>query len=260
MRHSVRCVIPTSSGLQLSGIREMPEGDPIGSILFSHCFTCNKDLKAIVKISRALAELGWSVLRYDFRGLGHSEGRFRESSFTTNLEDMRAACDFLESVTAQPDLLIGHSFGGAASLYQAEQVDSARGVVALAAPSDTHHLASLLEKMDPAIATVGQGEVVIGGFRYQVDRSMPEDFRRYDLPSAVAQIRKPLLALHSRTDETVAYQHALRNCGFQGEKAHAGPRSLVTLPDCDHLLSSEAICKAVARCVDAWGRSLLVDR
>ncbi len=253
-RHSVRCSIPTSGGLLLSGIREVPADTPVGSILFSHCFTCNKDLKAIVKISRELAELGWSVLRYDFRGLGNSEGKFCDSSFTTNCEDLQAACHYLKTLDAPVDILVGHSFGGAASLHEAGSIESVRGVVALAAPSDTHHLASLLETMDPSIVTVGAGEVVIGGFRYQVNKSMPDDFRRFDLPSIVADLNKPLLALHSRTDETVGYYHAIKNCGFAGGPSHIGTRSLITLPDSDHLLSSDFICKRVARYIDTWSR------
>ena len=255
-RHSIRCSIPTTDGLTLAGIREVPEHTPHGSILFSHCFTCNKDLKAIVRISRELAVLGWSVLRYDFRGLGNSEGQFAESSFTTNLQDLRAACQYLKSHHADVDVLIGHSFGGAASLYEAGAIDSVRGVVALAAPSDTHHLANLLETMDPSIATAGSGEVVIGGFRYKINKTMPADFRTYDLPKVVANLEKPLLALHSRVDETVSYQHALNNCGFQSSATHRGARSLVTLPDCDHLLGSESVCRTVARYVDLWARSL----
>jgi uncharacterized protein len=255
-RHSVRCSIPTSGGLVLSGIREVPAHAPVGSILFSHCFTCNKDLKAIVKISRELAELGWSVLRYDFRGLGNSDGKFCDSSFTTNREDLQAASHYLETLHAPVDILIGHSFGGAASLHEADTIKSVRGVVALAAPSDTHHLASLLETMDPSIVSVGRGEVVIGGFRYQVNKSMPDDFRRYDLPTVVANLSKPLLALHSKTDGTVGYHHAIKNCGFAGGPKHIGPRSLITLPDIDHLLSSDSVCKLIARYIDIWSRSL----
>ena len=255
-RHSVRCSIPTSGGLVLSGIREVPTHTPVGSILFSHCFTCNKDLKAIVKISRELADLGWSVLRYDFRGLGNSEGNFCDTSFTTNREDLQAASRYLETLNAPVNILVGHSFGGAASLHEAGAIESVRGVVALAAPSDTHHLASLLETMDPSIVSVGRGEVVIGGFRYQVNKSMPEDFRRYNLPDVVANMSKPVLALHSKTDETVGFYHAIKNCGFAGGPNHVGLRSLITLPDSDHLLSSVNITKLVARYIDAWSRSL----
>lgn len=195
-------------------------------------------------------------MRYDFRGLGNSEGKFSDSHFTTNREDLQSACRYMESVGEPIDILVGHSFGGAASLHEAGSIESVRGVVALAAPSDTHHLANLLEKMDPAIVSHGAGEVVIGGFRYQVTKSMPEDFRSYDLSRIVANLAKPVLALHSRTDETVGYHHAIKNCGFADGPKHVGPRSLLTLPDCDHLMSSEVICKLVARYIDAWSRPL----
>ena len=255
-RHSVRCLIPTTGGMVLSGIREVPAQQPVGSLLFSHCFTCNKDLKAIVKISRALAELGWSVLRYDFRGLGNSEGEFCDSSFTTNREDLHAASRYLAGQGLPVDILVGHSFGGAASMHEAGSIESVRGVVALAAPSDTHHLANLLEAMDPRIVSIGSGEVVIGGVRYRVNKSMPDDFRSYDLPAVVAGMNKPVLALHSRTDETVGYHHAIKNCGFTDGFHHVGSRSLITLPDCDHLINSDSICKLIAHYINAWSLSL----
>ena len=133
---------------------------------------------------------------------------------------------------------------------------SVRGVVALAAPSDTHHLANLLETMDPRIVSQGSGEVVIGGIRYRVNKSMPDDFRAYDLPSVVAGLSKSVLALHSRTDETVGYRHAIKNCGFDGGPLHLGSRSLITLPDCDHLLSNDRICKLVAQHINTWSLAL----
>lgn len=236
---------------------EIPGSAPLGAILFSHCFTCNKDLKAIVRISRELAELGWQVLRYDFRGLGNSEGVFAHSNFSTNCNDLRSAYEFLIGVTSLPLLLMGHSFGGAASLAMAQDLQQVRGVIALAAPSDTHHLAALLERMDPKIAVEGTGEVTIGGFRYQIDRQMIDDFRQHDLPSLVRALSKPLLALHSPTDETVAYYHALRNCDWDNATERSqSPRSLVTLPNSNHLLTDEAHCKAIAGIIHAWSRTV----
>jgi uncharacterized protein len=135
----------------LGGILDEPAHDPIGAIAMAHCFTCSKDLKAGVRMARGLAGLGWRVLRFDFAGLGHSEGNFSTTNFRTNQADLLAAVAFLAEQGFPPSLLIGHSFGGATAMSIANEIESVRGVIALAAPSDTEHLANLLAKMNPAI-------------------------------------------------------------------------------------------------------------
>jgi uncharacterized protein len=243
----------------LSGILELPAGLPHGFLLFSHCFTCGKDLKAIVRISRGLAERGWGVLRYDFAGLGNSQGDFSRSNFSTNREDLRAAAAFMSRELQPPAFLIGHSFGGATSLSMAMELASVRGVIAVASPSDTYHLANLLESMNPEIAIVGEGSVVIGGRSHRIKRQMLEDFRSVDLRSQVRKLAKPILAFHSPVDETVDFRNALVNCGLDSasEGATFGQRSLVCLPNCNHLLTtSDADCVMVAEIADAWCRRL----
>ena len=250
-RHSLRVSFP-SGPWKLAGILEQPVAPAKGSILFSHCFTCNKDLKAIVRIGRALAELGWNVLRYDFRGLGNSEGNFSQSNFTTNCEDLQSAASYLASTVGGPHFLLGHSFGGAASLANAMSIESVRGVITLAAPSDTHHLANLLDRMDPQISSEGKGSVTIGGFRYDVEDQMLKDFRSHDLSTSLQTLVKPVLAFHSPSDETVSYEHAIRICGFCNENETRKPRSLITLPGSNHLLTNESHCQWVAQLIDAW--------
>lgn len=225
-------------------------------MVFSHCFTCNKDLKAIVRISRALAERGWGVLRYDFAGLGGSEGVFANTNFTTNCDDLRGAVEFLSGEYHAPRFLIGHSFGGAASLAMANQLPSVVGVITLAAPSDTTHLAKLLASMNPKIESDGQGDVVIGGMTHTITREMLTDFRSHDLPSQVQSLRKPLLVFHSPEDETVAFQHAVENTGLSsGSASFTGsyPRTLVALPGSNHLFTnSERDIAFVVGMMDAW--------
>ncbi len=250
-RHSLRVSFP-SGLLKLAGILEQPTVEAKGSILFSHCFTCNKDLKAIVRIGRALAELGWNVLRYDFRGLGNSEGNFSQSNFHTNCEDLQAAAAYLASTLGGPHFLLGHSFGGAASLASAMSIESVRGVMTLAAPSDTHHLANLLERMDPKISSEGKGSVTIGGFRYEIEHQMLSDFRSHDLPTSLKSLDKPILAFHSPADETVSYEHAMRICGFGNLNEQRKQRSLITLPGSNHLLTNESDCRWVANLMNAW--------
>lgn len=243
-------------GNLLAGILELPSDPLQGFLLFSHCFTCNKDLKAIVRISRELAERGWGVLRYDFSGLGNSRGEFSATNFTTNRLDLRAAALFLEKEYQPADFLIGHSFGGAASMSMADELP-VRGVIVIAAPSDTHHLAELLESMDPSIMAIGQGSVSIGNRTYSILRQTLDDFRSHDLRGTVQRMTKPLLVFHSPTDETVGFYHALINCGF-GSKVPppaSSNRSLISLPNSNHLLtSSDADCGFVAEIADCWCR------
>ena len=209
-----------------------------------------------MRIGRALAELGWIVLRYDYRGLGNSEGVFSQSNFTTNCEDLQSAAAYLQSTVGGPHFLLGHSFGGAASLANAMRIESVRGVMTLAAPSDTHHLASLLDRMDPKISSESKGSVTIGGFRYDIEQQMLQDFRSHDLSTSLQALDKPVLVFHSPSDETVSYEHAIRICGFGNENEKRKPRSLITLPGSNHLLTDEAHCQWVAQLMDAWCKGI----
>ncbi len=249
------------AGNMLAGILEQPSSNALGYMLFSHCFTCNKDLKAIVRICRSLADRGWGVLRYDFSGLGNSQGDFSRTNFSTNREDMLAAVAFLTQHFQRPQFLIGHSFGGAASLSLADELVVA-GVVTLGAPSDTYHLAALLLQMDENIGSIGHGQVTIGGRTYPVLKQMVDDFRSHDLRSMVSRMKTPLLAFHSPVDETVGYHHALINCGFDQASPSSGrtypARSLVTLHGANHLLTNQdADCPYVAELIDSWSRRQL---
>lgn len=242
----------------LTGILEVPSGPVRAWMVFSHCFTCNKDLKAIVRIARGLTERGWGVLRYDFAGLGGSEGVFAQTNFRTNGEDLRCAVEFLSGTYHAPRFLFGLSFGGAASLAMANELPSIAGVITLAAPSDTSHLADLLASMNPRIESEGEGTVVIGGFTHTISRQMLEDFRNQNLPMRIQELRKPLLVFHSPEDETVAYRHALAIVGLSNASVAAAglyPRSLVSLPGSNHLLTnSERDIPLVVGMIDEWCR------
>lgn len=246
MRRSHRVKFPGGAGHELAGIIDRPGGDTAGPVaVFSHCFTCNKDLKAIVRIARGLAERGITVLRFDMTGLGGSEGDFSQTTFSTNVADLAAAVEFAGGEVGPVTALIGHSFGGAASLAAAGRASEwpalkhLGAVVTLAAPSDTTHLAKLLSQMDPAIEREGSGSVTIGGRDWKIDRAMLEDFRQHDLPALVSQIRVPTLLLHSPVDETVGYDHALRLqslvLGAEGDQT----ASVMSLHQADHLLADE---------------------
>ncbi len=264
-RRSYRVQFVGGSGHRLAGIvdlaanhAELKQGavsPPV--VLFSHCFTCNKDLKAIVRISRQLADQGISVLRYDMTGLGNSEGAFPATNFDTNVADLLAAAEFAKTELGHPSVLMGHSLGGAASLAAAAQwpqhLAALRGVATLAAPSDTRHLAELLVRMDGRVESEGQGEVSIGGRSWETTSQLIANLRSYDLPQKIAQLQLPLLLFHSPIDETVAFDHAIRIMSW----VSAPPASLVVLPGADHLLMSKpADILFVAETLAAWVKRL----
>lgn len=261
-RSSERVSFIGGSGFQLAGIIDLPDAHPIATVLFTHCFTCSKDLKAIVRISRGLAELGYLVLRYDLTGLGGSQGDFSQTNFTTNRADLKAASDFLNAQFTAPTFLIGHSFGGACSLSMAEEIPSVRGIVSLASPSDTTHLADLLLRMDPRIASEGVGEVTIGGRSYSIAKQMIADFRSFDLPARLRKLAKPTLLFHSPEDETLGFDHVLRLYSLLTQRGiddstPPAASSLICLPKADHLLVKDpADISLVINMSDAWFKRL----
>lgn len=232
----------------LAGIFDLPDDPPRATAVFAHCFTCTKDIKAIARISRMLAGFGIAVLRFDFRGLGGSKGTFADSNFLTNQDDIRAAVNFLGSEIAPPQLLLGHSLGGAAMMAIAPEFESARGLVTLASPSDTTHLVQTLLRLNPAIGTEGQGDVVIGGMTHHVKQQMLDVLQQFDLPSRIKQLSLPHLMFHSKVDQTVALSHAHNLLEWTG-----GPKLLVTPGDSDHLfVDNPGDVKMIAEFVNVW--------
>ena len=248
-RKSYRVKFAGGNGFQLAGIVDRPDPNAGGIgqqampiVVFSHCFTCNKDLKAIVRISRALSEHGIAVLRYDMTGLGGIDGDFSQTNFSTNQADLSAALRFAETELGRVTALMGHSFGGAVSLAHAGQgseldSESLKAVITLAAPSDTKHLAELLARRDPDIEKHGRGSVTIGGIRWEIEKQMLADFRSHDLPAMIPAIKAATLLFHSPNDETVNFDHALRIMGLI-QNAPGTPQipSLIALRNADHLL------------------------
>lgn len=236
-RHSLRVSFPGGNGFPLAGIIDRPE--PLGNapiMVLSHCFTCSKDFKAIVRLSRMLADRDIAVLRYDMTGLGGSGGEFADTNFTTNCRDLTAAVQFAESELGDVTALMGHSFGGAASMAMAAAGTFANiaALVTLAAPSDTSHLADLLVAMDPAIESEGIGTVSIGGRRWTIKRQMIDDFRKHRLSDQLQAIKCQTLVMHSPVDATVRFEHAQSIVNSIGHDA-----SLLSLGRADHLLSSD---------------------
>jgi uncharacterized protein len=267
IRRSERVTFAGCLGFELAGIVDLPVQAPKAMAVFAHCFTCSKDIKATVRISRALAGLGYATLRFDFTGLGGSAGDFSQSNFTSNRGDLLAAVRYASEQFLPPSLLIGHSFGGAASLSVAGQLESVRGVVTIASPSDTHHLAALLARMNPDIVASGSGEVTIGGRSYLITRQMLDDFRAFDMQPVLDAFTKPVLIFHAPGDETLKFGHALRllhgltrGTQVQIELFHDSHSlaSLVSLPGADHLLTNRpGDVEYVARMIATWWQRLL---
>ncbi len=241
------------SGHRLSARLELPEGSSDSYALFAHCFTCSKDLKAAVRISRALAEEGIGVFRFDFTGLGESEGGFPDTNFTTNLEDLVAAASYMADRVAPPRLLIGHSLGGAAVLSVANRLRSVQAVATIAAISDTTHLSEKLLTMAPEIEHQGEATVVLGGRSFQIRKQLVRDLESHRMEAAISSLEKPLLVMHSPQDEIVDIEHGRRIFDLAGD-----PKSFVALDGADHLLlRDEADSIYVAKVLAIWAQRYL---
>jgi putative redox protein len=247
---SQRFFVPIPTGEKLAVIVELPHEAPRLFAIFSHCFTCSKDLKAIVKISRLLAQRGIAVARFDFRGLGESTGDFSDSNFETNMSDIISVSNWMAEHHQPPRLLMGLSLGGAAMMAVSGQIASASGIVTLAAPSCTRHLAEFLFQQNPEIDSEGNGIVVIGGRKHSLKRQLLESLRRRDLETDIAAIRLHHLILHSPADETLGFYHALNLFRISG-----GIKSMVTLDGSDHLMMNRPEeTEFVANLIDLWSQ------
>lgn len=241
------------SGLRLSGRLELPEAEARGWALFAHCFTCGKEALAAVRISRALASAGIGVLRFDFAGIGGSEGEFADTSFSTNVVDLIAAAQAMAAAGMGPDLLIGHSFGGAAALTAAGDLPTVRAVATIAAPFDLAHVLTQFagDALDEIHAR-GQAEVRLAGRPFLVRRGFVDDVRADAQGERIARLRRPLLILHSPRDQVVGIEHATRI--FTAAKH---PKSYVSLDGADHLLTGKADAEYVGGVIASWAARYL---
>ena len=252
-----RLKFPGSQDYQLAGWLESPDAAdvaPMAYAIFCHCFTCSKDIRAAGRISRALAERGIAVLRFDFTGIGESEGDFADTDFSSNLDDVVAAADFLRRERAAPRLLIGHSLGGAAVLVAAARIPEVSAVATIAAPSDTEHLRDTLVRLSPELEARGEAEVDLGGGRpFRIRRELLDDLSEDHLQRSLAHLGKPLLLFHSPLDRTVGIENAERL--FLAAKH---PKSFVSLGGADHLLSDEREARHAGEVLAAWAAHYLV--
>ncbi|WP_435659650.1 bifunctional alpha/beta hydrolase/OsmC family protein [Leisingera caerulea] len=235
------------AGNTLAARLDLPEGPVLATALFAHCFTCSKDIPAARRIAGRLAAMGIAVLRFDFTGLGHSEGEFENTTFSSNVADLIKAAQYLATRNMAPALLIGHSLGGAAVLRARAGIPSVKGVVTLAAPFDPGHVSHHFEAALPEIEAKGRAEVCLGGRPFVIGKEFVDDISAEALASAIAELKAALLVLHAPRDETVSIDNAASI--FTAAKH---PKSFVTLDDADHLISRPTDAEYAAEVIAAW--------
>lgn len=235
------------AGDKLAGTISMPAGPIKATAVFAHCFTCTQASLAATRISRALADRGFAVLRFDFTGLGESEGDFADSGFARSVDDLVAAAAFLGEILAAPSLLIGHSLGGAAALVAASRIESLKALVTLGAPSDAVNLLKRIDGDLDAIQRDGEGNVSIAGRAFRIGAAFLDQAGEADVIQAVVALRIPLLFAHAPRDEIVSIDHAGKL--FQAAKH---PKSFLSLDDADHLLTRAADAEWAADVIAAW--------
>lgn len=241
-------------GDSLAARIDYPAGKPRGYALFAHCFTCSKDLAAARRIASGLAERGIAVLRFDFTGLGHSEGEFANTSFASNVEDLIAAANHMRETMRAPEILVGHSLGGAAVLAAAGRIDEVKGVATIGAPSDPLHVVHNFGDRVADIERDGEAEVELGGRSFRVRKSFIDDLKDHRLTDLVSKLRKDLLVFHAPRDETVGISNATDI--FVAAKH---PKSFVSLDKADHLLTRKSDSAYVAAVLSGWAERFLSE-
>jgi putative redox protein len=242
-----RLEFANAKGEKLAALIDLPLGIPNAFALFAHCFTCGKDNLAAKRISERLAIGGIGVLRFDFTGLGTSEGEFADTHFSSNVDDLVAAADHLRKTYGTPAILIGHSLGGAAMLAAAHRIADARAIVTIAAPCDPAHVTGLFKEHVDKIREQGEVEVSLAGRPFRIKREFLDDIAEQRIRDCLANLRKALLVFHSPTDDIVGIENASHI--FTAAKH---PKSFVSLAGADHLLSKRNDATYVANVITAW--------
>ncbi len=252
---TVRVTFDNGRGHQLAARLDRPLRDrPRAFAVFAHCFTCSKNLGAAVHLSRKLVEHGWAVLRFDFTGLGDSEGEFEDTHFSSNIEDLVAAAQWLGREHAPPRLLVGHSLGGAAVLRAAASLDSVTAVATVGAPSSPDHILKLLQDEVETAEREGEARVVLAGRPFTIKRAFLEDVRAQSMQEAIGTLGRALLVLHAPGDTTVGVDNA---ADIFRSARH--PKSFVSLDGADHLLTRPHDAQFAADMIAAWADRYLPE-
>jgi len=250
-----RITFPGSQGDDLAARLDLPAGPPVAFALFAHCFTCGKDVKAASRIARALTDSGFGVLRFDFTGLGTSDGEFANTNFTSNTDDIVAAADWLRSTHEAPQLLIGHSLGGAAVLAIAGDIEEVRAVATIGAPADPEHVTGVFADAVDEIAGSGEADVQLAGRTFTIRKQFLDDLRNHVVVDRVRASKKAILVLHSPIDATVGIDNA---SDIFGAAKH--PKSFVSLDGADHLLTAPADAAYAATMIAGFASRYVDDQ
>lgn len=247
MGKRIKLEFAATDGLRVAGLLETPDVNPHSFALFAHCFTCGKEVVSASRIARALVARGYAVLRFDFTGLGGSDGDFANSNFSSNINDLVMAANFLRDHYRAPSLLIGHSLGGAAALAAAHSMPEVRGVVTIGAPADPQHVVKQFGCKLDEINTRGVAEVALAGRRFTIKKQFLDDLENQYQSEKIATLKKPLLIFHSPVDTTVSIHEAEKI--FRSAKH---PKSFISLDNADHLLTRARDADYVATTIAAW--------
>jgi putative redox protein len=247
MPRSQKIEFPGSQGGKLAALLELPDGEPRAYALFAHCFTCSKDIFAAARIAGGLADAGIAVLRFDFTGLGASEGEFANTNFSSNVDDLVGAADYLRAQNRAPSIVLGNSFGGAAVLAAAGKIAEAKAVATIAAPAGPAHVTHLLADARPEIEAKGEAEVILAGRSFRIRKQFLDDIESHRLADAIKGMKRALLIFHAPRDTVVGIENA-------GEifQAARHPKSFVSLDGADHLLTRREDARYVATVLTAW--------
>ncbi len=238
---------PNNKGEILSGKLELPKGEPKAFALFAHCFTCSKDIVAPNFISKALTKNGVAVLRFDFTGLGNSQGDFANTNFSSNVEDLLSACKYLGEKYEHPEVLIGHSLGGAAVLKAALKLPKVKAIATIGAPSSIEHVTHLFSNEIETIEKEGKAEVNLAGRKFTIKKHFIDDLKNTDITTELKNLKKSLLVMHSPLDDTVSVEHAAKI--FTSAKH---PKSFITLDKASHLLMNRDDAMYAGDVIGAW--------
>jgi pimeloyl-ACP methyl ester carboxylesterase len=236
-----------SEGQKLAARLDRPDGPTIAYALFAHCFTCGKDIFAASRIARALTEHGIGVLRFDFTGLGASEGEFSNTNFSSNIDDLVGAGNYMRKEYRAPALLIGHSLGGAAALAAASDIPEVCAIATIGAPSDPSHVTGLFREHLGQIEAEGEAEVQLAGRPFRIKRQFLLDASEHNLTEKISHLRRALLVMHSPHDRTVDITNSTHI--FKSAKH---PKSFISLDDADHLLTRRNDAVYVANMIAVW--------
>jgi len=237
---------PGSCGTALAGLLETPDAPPLATALIAHCFTCGKDIAAASRIARSLVKSGYAVMRFDFTGLGNSDGDFANTNFSSNVQDLIAAADYLREQNLAPSILIGHSLGGTAVLNAAAAIPESRGIVTIGSPADAQHVSHQFACDIDTINEQGEAQVNLAGRKFTIKKQFLDDINNTSV-EGIARMKKALLVLHSPVDETVSVKEAERIY-----KAAHHPKSFISLDNANHLLTRAQDAEYVASVISSW--------